>query len=349
VYNGPLTINNPNASNPVGTTFNSTQGDITFNGTINAGGVNQSLTATAMLGQVTFGDQVGVAAGINFIDEYMPQSGKNLKYLTVNANSILIKADITTAFEQTYNGPVLISNNGSNGLTRILLSEDPKVIFNDTVDDVLAGTHNLYVKAVTNDRSLSPEVEFNGEVGGIARLASLTVDTGIQDRSSNYGVIIVGAADAFGIISIRDNVTTSGDQIYSANSFELGSGATDQNLELTTLGGDVIFNSGLSGNQGGFTQNGAGLILSLSTDGGAVSGLSGSGVNYRVAGQLNSSSVNSSSANDLASILMADISTQILMPKDFNFIDEETGSVNVGEPELCDPNNSKEKCFEMLN
>ena len=54
--------------------------------------------------------------------------------------------------EQTYNGSILIGSTASNGTTRTLLSMDPKVVFNGTVNDTVSGKHTLVAKAVEIDR-----------------------------------------------------------------------------------------------------------------------------------------------------------------------------------------------------
>ena len=93
--------------------------------------------------------------------------------------------------EQTYNGDVLIGSTGSNGLTRTLLSMDPKVVFNGTVNDTVKGIHTLIAKAVEIDRGVNstPTVDFKSTVGRTVALKNYRGLTGYQTTGANWGVI----------------------------------------------------------------------------------------------------------------------------------------------------------------
>jgi autotransporter-associated beta strand protein len=369
-YNGALTILNPANHVTDPTLLRSLQGNILFDRTVTSGGSNQSLTVTALSGQVTFADQVGVAvhtynAGYNTYTpttygSYLTQASKNLDYLQVNANSIVIKADITTRTEQEYNGSVLIGDNRdntrNNGLIRVLLSEDPKITFNGTVNDLLENTHSLYLRAVTIDPSLIPKIELNHEVGGIAPLVKLDAYTGFQDDrdEANYSAIIdnpnVQRSDT---ITIRSNVTTFGDQIYSSNGFVLGNGQSNQLQTFTSFDGNIEFRSGSPSSGGGFVQdNSAGQSLFRAANG-QVSGLSGSGLTYQIIDK-NSSNLNNVSeianpaANDAvnwAAILTNEFNRQLDTVEQFKEVTSEEGLVTIDDLILCDPKSDANECL----
>ena len=339
--------------------MSSSAGNITFGSTLNAGASNQSLVLSATAGQVTFNGQVGVATQTyntgtqsyspTTYSSYQSQSSNNLANLTVSANTINLNADISTRLTQTYTGSLLVGDNGSNGPTRVLLSEDPAITFNGTINDTVAGTHNLFVKAVTIINE-APSIIFNGIVGGTAALKSLTASTGAQDTATDalYSAIDTTPANLVGTITIKENISTTGDQTYTANGFTLGNGTTNQTLDLTTQSGNIAFNSG-SGLGSGFTQGGSGLIVSLTTGGGSVSGLSGSGLNYHVtdttASNSSSSSTSSSSASSsLANVLANNLAQQIYFSDPLYASSSMDGNVSVGQPILCNSTDLTQSC-----
>ncbi|MBT8562848.1 filamentous hemagglutinin N-terminal domain-containing protein [Polynucleobacter paneuropaeus] len=349
-YNGAVTINNPANT----TTLSSSAGNITFGSTLNASATNQSLVLSAAAGQVTFNGQVGVATQTyntgtqsyspTTYASYQSQSSNNLSNLTVSANTINLNADISTRLTQIYNGSLLVGDNGSNGPTRVLLSEDPAITFNGTINDTVAGTHNLFVKAVTIANE-APSIIFNDVVGGIAALKSLTASTGAQDAATGalYSAIDTTPANLVGTVTIKENVSTTGDQTYTAKGFTLGNGTANQTLSLTTQTGNIAFNAGSSGGSG-FTPAGSGLIVSIFNSGGTVSGLSGSGLNYSVTDT--TASASSSSTTSTSNLTSAQYSTGGALQNSFNneftqlaseiMYDQSGGSVTVGSPsEAC--------------
>jgi hypothetical protein len=214
----------------------------------------------------------------------------NVYNLVVEASIININSDIYTFGTQTYGSSgslarIIIGDNGANGITRTLVSEDPAVTFWGTVDDALAGTHNLIVKSVTFDGLDVPTIDFKGDVGATAALKSLIITTGKQDHGANPILTVTAASplDYLGVISIEGNVSTTEDQTYTANSFTLGNGTANQILRFTTESGDITFNSGSTGS--GFTQSGSGLTVDISKSGGTVSGLDGKGLTIIEANQ----------------------------------------------------------------
>jgi hypothetical protein len=346
VYNGAVTINNSANS----TTLSSSAGNITFGGTLNAGASNQSLELSAVAGEVTFNGQVGIATQTyntntqsyspTTYSSYQAQSSSNLANLTVTADKINLNADISTGYSQIYNGAVLVGDNSSNGPTRVLLSEDPLVTFNGTVNDSVVGTHNLIVKAVTTSNE-TPSINFNDVVGGITALKSLTASTGSQDVGTGalYSAIDTTPANLVGTVTIKENISTTGDQTYTANSFTLGNGTTNQTLNLTTESGNIAFNSG-SRVGSGFIQGGSGLIVGITNGGGTVSGLAGSGLNYNITDtslRAASASTSSASTSSSSGALQNSFNREFAqLVSEMTYDQSGGGSVTVGAPsEAC--------------
>ena len=128
--------------------------------------------------------------------------------LEVTAAEIQIKADVMTFEEQTYNGAVLIGDNGNNGLTRTLLSIDPAVTFNGTVDDLIANTHTLIVKAISLDRT-PPAITFMDEVNSIKTLVEYRAITGQQDTNDFFGITL-SSGGTLGAITLSDGTVANG-------------------------------------------------------------------------------------------------------------------------------------------
>ena len=245
--------------NPVITLTSQDGGNINLLGTIDGvASKAQSLTVNAGSGVVTIGDSISSINRINSLD--------------ITGTSIYILADILTAISQTYNGNVLIGDasylnkpktvgflQGSYnnccvytvGSTqslvvykpdpqvdkaniRTLISEDPEVIFNGTVNDVTPNTHTLLVAAITpvsitslNTPSAinnAAKIVFNGAVGNIAPLYSINAQTISA---------IDGAGSNIGSITFKDGVTTYTDQTYRSNA------TISQSSNLA--GGDIVF------------------------------------------------------------------------------------------------------------
>jgi len=189
--------------------LNTTNSDMTFNGTITAGSNSKtnkrSLEINAGTGTVIFNDRIGYA--FNEVS-YISLTDTNLYSLEVTADEIQIKADVMTFEEQTYNGAVLIGDNGNNGLTRTLLSMDPAVTFNGTVDDLVANTHTLIVRAIALDRT-PPSITFNDEVNSVKSLVEYRAITGQQDVNDFFGIALSSGA-TLGTITLADGTVASG-------------------------------------------------------------------------------------------------------------------------------------------
>jgi hypothetical protein len=263
--------------------------NIYFGGTITAGsnskGNLRSLLINAGTGTVTFNERVGSDRGLyaNFNTR-----DTNLYTLSVRAARIEINADIMTFENQIYTGSVIIGDNGTNGLIRTLISVDPSIVFDGTIDDSTLNTHTLHALAIAVDNSIVPTLEFKGDIGSTQALASLEAVVGTQLTTGGAQVGDIGANPATynGTISIEGNVTTSGDQTYTANNIVLGAAGLNQIQKFTTTdNGNVNFNVGLGPNAMSINEDASsyGLLFdlgrgSLSDD--AEAALAASGIDY---------------------------------------------------------------------
>jgi hypothetical protein len=274
--------------------FITNNANILFASTLDAGvdslAARRSILIDVGTAQVTFGDRVG--ANNTTFSAFLNRTADLSPYeLTVNAAKILAKADITTFEKQTYNGDVIISDNGSNGLTRLFLSEDPTIVFYGRIDDAVANTHTLIVKAITYNSVDVPIVKILKDVGSVAPLYSLTALTGRQDTSSITGLMSAIASDPtsfVGQLSIAGNVSTSGNQTYTSQAIQFGdpNAVTPNKLLFVTSGGVITFNVGVI--NAPLTMNGpVGGLLQFQLGGGSVTGtslaaLTSSGINYQM-------------------------------------------------------------------
>jgi hypothetical protein len=186
---------------------------------------------------VTFNDRVGgeLIANTRYRDD---EESEHLYNLSVSARSIVLRADVTTMEGQFYKGAVIIGNNGSNGSTRKLISLDPIIEFDGTVDDELGNFHTLIARAVyyklnrddfPKTEQENPTIRFLDSVGATSPLLGLQAITGFQLLNGFAGDIDVAATigDPFrmiGKIVIKGSVSTLQDQIYVANAVEIGGG-----------------------------------------------------------------------------------------------------------------------------
>jgi hypothetical protein len=356
-YNGAVTLGAGNAVGGVITPMqlSSANGNIAFNSTLIASqgsyGNEQSLTVSATNGQVTFGDTVG-ASVINGNGQYLLYTSAyfnnpNIYNLDVTANAILLKGNITTFGTQTYTGAVRIGDNGSNGPTRILLSEDPAIIFNGTVDDTSNGTHNLVVEAIAINSAQMPAITFTQAVGSIAPLASLYVKTGDQNTDPSVNPVItdiaISPANYAGNIAINANISTTGNQTYTANTIGLGNAQSSNQVTndqiFTTNGGVIAFNLGAPANGGGIAPyNGPNYTLGFALNGGSVTGLSGSGLSYQTIGLVTPATTLAGPTyranSDIdAGILEKEVGRTMLVSYSANDSQVAGGSVSVGQPE----------------
>jgi autotransporter-associated beta strand protein len=224
-----------------------TTGAQIYNGKV---GLGQSLSLTA--NAVTFNDSVGKVGTI--YANYVVSHGADIYNLAVLADSILINADVTTYGTQTYGSStraarVVIGDNGRNGTTRVLLSEDPAVTFYGTIDDSVANTHDLIVKAVTYTGLETPTIDINGNVGSITPLKSLTTDVGLQDSAlglnSIFSRIALGSGQGIGRVAINGTVSTAATAALAANNNRLAQANVSAALVFKQLNQQLNPNSNL--------------------------------------------------------------------------------------------------------
>ncbi len=176
-------------------------------------------------------------------------------------------ADILTATSQTYNGNVFIGDatylnrprtvgflfnayrryfeyqrgalassieyfNADAAFIRTLISEDPSVVFNGAVNDVVADTHTLLVAAIAptlaSAASSPPVIVYGQPVGAEAPLYSLNSQTAVNQTA----VPANSSSQYVGSISIVGGATTYSSQTYSAQTMT---------ASATTTGGEVTF------------------------------------------------------------------------------------------------------------
>lgn len=299
IYNGDVLIGG--ATGMGATPITLTAGNIQFMGTLMSGSIGthtngamgnyQSLVINAGNGQVEFGDRVGSDISdpyrpgftLSYLSVWRnPLYMRNLYSLVVNAGVTLVKGDITTFEAQTYNTNVLIGDNGNNGLTRTFLSEDPTITFNGTVDDTQVNTHTLVVKAVSISGNANelPVISINDAIGATKALARLEVSTGSQDTLDDFSNIWVGHNQYNGKINIAADVTTVGDQIYTANAILIGdanaASPTLNVIDMTSQSGSVIYNTGTNTSDPSYVPGlqgvGSGATVNVTAANGVVTG-----------------------------------------------------------------------------
>jgi hypothetical protein len=220
------------------TTLQTTNSNIRINGTLDATVAKiQSILINAGTGEVTLGDSVGSIARPN--------------KLTVTGSRIFILADILTGDKQEYNGATSIGDGtyigkafvkgflfdshyqyfeyAQNGQTstidyanndprnvRTLVSKDPTVTFNGTVDDVSSFTHTLLVAAIaansTSARASStmPVINFNNSVSQTIPLYGLNAQTiALVNNTSTPDLSVY-----VGQINVVDSVKTFSNQTF---------------------------------------------------------------------------------------------------------------------------------------
>ena len=208
-YDGPVTIAYGNQTADGAMQITAQDSDITFANTLNSDLDNRSLSIDAGLGRVTFTDTVG------FLYSSRYAKGAGIYDLSVSAKNISLFADVTTINKQLYTGAVVIGDNGNNGLTRVLTSQDPSIIFAGTVDDSRDITHTLDARAISYDPSQPPIVSFLGLVGSLSPLGSLRVTTEMRLDPGSPAPIDLGG------VRISASINTIGDQSFHTNAITL--------------------------------------------------------------------------------------------------------------------------------
>ena len=326
-YTGAVTLSAGSAVGGVVTPMQigSDNADIAFNGTL-LGGSNslankQSVSIGAGTGVVSFTGQIGATRG-TYGDFLTRVSDQSFYRLNVTASTISASGDIATFDSQTFNGALQIGGNGSNGTARTFMSVDPTITINGRIDDTIANTHSLQLIAVSLTGAESQSIVLNGAVGSVRPLANLVLTTGIQDPTltAPLGSVAANPATYSGTIRINESVTTGGNQTYTSNAVQLGSGAPGETVTFqTTSGGRITFNLGLTSNGGGVTAapGSAGLSAAFtpSTDyvnPAFLAALTAAGIPYTVSsgGTGDSSSGGASGSSGTGSIIVNIAATQ---------------------------------------
>ena len=302
-YSGNLIIGTSGTGT---TTLQSNNANILIDATIN-GAVNkaESLVINAGTGVVTLGDSIGNTARLN--------------NFTVTGSRINILADILTAVTQTYNGAVYIGDASYLGRTptvgflytdnyrgyfqyvsgsgvrsstisyldsnpiyvRTMISEDPSITYNGTVNDTVANTHTLLVAAIAPAAipyssgyaavNAGATISFNAPVGSSAPLYSLNAQTVVNNAQ-------VGAANNYiGTVNLVDSVATYSNQTYRANLMNAQSSAAPATVAFSVwdpaasvsfnLPEQSVANSGCSSNCGQINLQNPGSLDSLVING----------------------------------------------------------------------------------
>jgi hypothetical protein len=207
------------------TTSITSLGNIIFNNAIRGvSGQNYSLTMTATGKTITLNGLIGADPTTYTASS----SGANPYALNISAGLININNDITTNQNQTYTGAVEIGDNGSNGTTRTLLSLNPNVTFNNTVDDLVKNTHTLDVRsiAVLGSSGETPQINFLGDVGGSKALYAVNAiamyDPAPSVAYGNVPGTYNTSANYTGSIRIGGKFNTELDQNFVGKSFDFG-------------------------------------------------------------------------------------------------------------------------------
>jgi len=98
---------------------------------------------------------------------------------------------------------------------RTMISEDPNVTFNGSVNDLVTNTHTLLVAAIAPDASAlssaAASVDFGASVGNVSPLYSLNAQVVVNQSQANSILNYVGT------VSLVGNVATYSDQTYRAS------------------------------------------------------------------------------------------------------------------------------------
>lgn len=98
---------------------------------------------------------------------------------------------------------------------RTLISEDPNVTFNGSVNDLVTNTHTLLVAAIAPDAtagsSAVASVNFGASVGNVSPLYSLNAQVVVNQNQAN------SVSNYVGTVSLVGNVATYTDQTYRAS------------------------------------------------------------------------------------------------------------------------------------
>jgi hypothetical protein len=157
--------------------------------------------------------------------------------------TIAINANITSSQTQLYTGSVLVGNNGNNGFTRLLLSLDPAITFNGSIDDTINGRHSLILRAISTDPSEVPSIQV-GNVGQTTPLAGFDLLTGQQAPNSLVTQISMDRTTFVGDVLLNGSVKTMGNQTYVGRTIRFDD--TGSPIVLDTDAGTIEILPGLN-------------------------------------------------------------------------------------------------------
>ncbi|MBU3624454.1 autotransporter-associated beta strand repeat-containing protein, partial [Polynucleobacter sp. AP-Latsch-80-C2] len=232
-------------------TLTSTGGNIEMLGTID--GLNSNVQSLNIISNASAG--IVTLAGSN-------GSNAPLNNFSVTANRINLLADTLTSGTQAYTGSSYIGDasyigqaiaqgflfgqfnsiftDTTKGLlikylspnyVRTLVSRDPSVTFNGTIDDTVKDTHTLITLAISDVSSLDPAITFSNSIGNNVPLYGLNVAT--KKTGSTYA----------GEITITGlGVITYTNQSYSANSMSILPASTGGTINFTISDIDGLIN-----------------------------------------------------------------------------------------------------------
>ncbi|MBU3584569.1 S-layer family protein, partial [Polynucleobacter sp. AM-26B4] len=315
--------------------------DVTINQ--NIGGDLESITSANAYLSKKFGpnDEYFYDLKINQLPKVSETSPVIREFYPVNLlGTIRINADILTAGSQRYGSAVIVGDNGTNGLTRSLISLDPSITFASTVDDAVEGRHTLISKAISNSlpsaNDPKPFVDYQDIVGGAKKLLSVETLIGVRNPIDIAGKVEVDP-DPFrrsGTLMIQDTIATTGNQTHSASSLVLGDGTANQTMFITSDTGNVVFNIAPPVSDGGVYARSGSLIVRDDTPGGSITGLLGQG-NGEFKSSTQPVAYERPVATDTSSFnLLANIKNSLSdRPSDLDLNDGVVGSVDVGNME----------------
>ena len=243
----------------------------------------------------------------------------------ITGSTINLLADVLTSSQQIYNGSVVIGTNGNDGFlytmflaqtrpapnfkildtvhTRTLISLDPLIEFNGTLNPVAASQYSLMVAAiypgfVNGDLAKMPIVTFNGLVGNILPFYSANIQT-LQAGD------LFALTPATGVINVTGGVQTTANQNYSSAQIALTANPTLNNVVFKSMaGGSGNINFDLSKIDGKFDMTGkVAVVIDAKTNftGGGIDLLS---VKFPVAEA--EAAAASASGGNLANVLKVD-------------------------------------------
>jgi autotransporter-associated beta strand protein len=359
--NGPITISsdirtigaqtyNGNVVIAGTVSLSTSNASITFNGLIDsATSKANSLTVDAGAGVVTIGNSVGSIAP--------------LASFVVSGSTINLLADVLTAQQQIYNGSVVIGSNGSDGFlysqflsetrpsltfkifdtlhTRTLISMDPLVEFNGTVNPASAGQYSLLVAAiypgfVNGDLTKMPTVSFNGLVGNVTPFYSMNVQT-LQAGD------LFALTPSTGVINVTGGVETIANQNYSTAQVALTPNALTNNVTFkSTQGAGGNINFDLSKIDGKFDMTGRTSVVIDARTNFTGTGIDLLGVRFPVAeAEAAAAAAAAASGGNLANTSKYEIQTSLVHK------DPELGDVVVRmDDDVYDPIRDQESLLE---